>query len=69
MYEDLIYNQYIPELFILHNKIFGCIEKTNDELLKHEYNMFPKKFEPLVIVDVDRLEGIIKETFAELKTE
>lgn len=67
MYEDLIYNQYIPELFILHNKIFGCIEKTNDELLKHEYNMFPKKFEPLVIVDVDRLEGIIKETLAELK--
>lgn len=69
MYEDLIYNQYIPELFILHNKIFGCIEKTNDELLKHEYNMFPKKFEPLIIVDVDRLEGIIKETLAELKTE
>nr|DAV24969.1 MAG TPA: HELICASE ASSEMBLY Protein [Caudoviricetes sp.] len=67
MYEDLIYNQYIPELFILHNKIFGCIEKTNDELLKHEYNMFPKKFEPLVIVDVERLEGIIKETLAELK--
>lgn len=67
MYEDLIYDQYIPEIFILHNKIFGCIDKTNDELLKHEYAMFPKKFEPLVIVDVDKLEGIINETLSEFK--
>lgn len=68
MYEDLIYNQYIPELFILHNKIFGCIDKTDDELLRHEYNMFPKKFEPLVIVDVDKLEDIIRETMIEFNS-
>lgn len=67
MFEDIVTEEAPPEIFVIHNKIFGCVEKTDDEMLVIEYNKFPRKFEGVVDVDGREIINVYRETISEFR--